>query len=289
LNKQSLGKKYKGDRLWQIECALERIAPLQYAAGWDQVGLLIEPAPRPKVRRVLLTIDLTESVLEEAIASKAELIVAYHPLIFAPLKRLRTTVLADHVQRVAVRAVQARIAVYSPHTALDAAHGGVNDWLAQGCGESECFAWGSDPRMPVRGAPASQDEVGPARLVYLKHALTLEALVKRFKRHLGLRHLRVAAPTELWNGDKLIDEVGICAGAGGSLFEGTLFQAYLTGEMRHHDVLAKVQHGSAIILCDHTNTERGYLPTLRQRLIEECPFPLEVIIAEQDYEPLRVV
>jgi dinuclear metal center YbgI/SA1388 family protein len=120
---------------------LERIAPLAYAEDWDNVGLLFEPlgdrrdqvAP-PNVWRVLVTIDLTEAVFDEALARDVDLIVAYHPPVFRPLKRLGTLALGE---RALQRAARAGIAIYSPHTALDAARGGVNDWLADGVGQGE--------------------------------------------------------------------------------------------------------------------------------------------------------
>ncbi len=114
---------------------LEELAPLRYAQEWDNVGLLLgtlaEGEHAPSVTRVLLTIDLTEAVLEEARAAQAELVVAYHPPLFRPTKRLDA---ARPSSRVLLRAARAGIAIYSPHTALDAAPGGMNDWLASGLG-----------------------------------------------------------------------------------------------------------------------------------------------------------
>ena len=114
---------------------LEELAPLRYAQEWDNVGLLLgtlgEGEHAPSVTRVLLTIDLTEAVLEEARTAQAELVVAYHPPLFRPTKRLDA---ARPTSRVLLRAARAGIALYSPHTALDAAPGGMNDWLAAGLG-----------------------------------------------------------------------------------------------------------------------------------------------------------
>ncbi len=120
---------------------LERIAPLAYAEDWDNVGLLLEPLGDRRaeneavsVRRALVTIDLTEAVLDEALARDVDLIVAYHPPVFRPLKRLGTR---GSAERALQRLARADTALYSPHTALDAAPGGVNDWLAAGVGAGE--------------------------------------------------------------------------------------------------------------------------------------------------------
>jgi dinuclear metal center YbgI/SA1388 family protein len=108
---------------------LDALAPLSAAAEWDNVGLLAGD-PVADVARVMLTIDLTREVLAEATARSCALIVAYHPPLFRPVTRLA----AGHV---VFDAIRAGIAVYSPHTALDAAPGGTNDVLADAVGMTE--------------------------------------------------------------------------------------------------------------------------------------------------------
>lgn len=112
--------------------ALEQLAPLSLAEPWDNVGLLVEPSrPRP-ISTILLTNDLTEAVMEEAEGLACDLIVSYHPPLFQPIKRL---VQRDWKQRLAVRALEGRIAIFSPHTSWDSVRGGVNDWLVAGLGK----------------------------------------------------------------------------------------------------------------------------------------------------------
>ncbi|MBX3396925.1 MAG: Nif3-like dinuclear metal center hexameric protein [Phycisphaerae bacterium] len=122
--------------------AMESIAPLHAAADWDNVGLLIGDASWP-VRRLLLTIDLMPSVLDEAVVGRCDAIVAYHPPIFRGVKSLRPERASQ--EGVAAAALSERIAVYSPHTALDAAPGGTNDTLAALAGIS-----GAAPFTPAR-------------------------------------------------------------------------------------------------------------------------------------------
>ncbi|NBB96013.1 MAG: Nif3-like dinuclear metal center hexameric protein [Planctomycetes bacterium] len=111
---------------------LEDIAPSSLAADWDNVGLLVGDG-NAKVRRLLLCIDLTAEVLDEALAAKAQMVMAYHPVIFKAVKRV-TAEAAPVVYRAARRGV----AVYSMHTALDVAAGGTNDVLAEALGLSDC-------------------------------------------------------------------------------------------------------------------------------------------------------
>jgi len=120
--------------LRQVIDALEDIAPTRYAESWDNVGLLAGD-PQQEVTRALLAIDFTPAVAEEARAANADLIIAYHPPIFSPVKRL----LAGDVLYDAIRQ---GVAIYSPHTALDVADGGTNDLLAD--------LLGLEDRQPLR-------------------------------------------------------------------------------------------------------------------------------------------
>ncbi len=111
---------------------IDKIVPLKLAQGWDNVGLLVGNGDG-NVKNVLLTIDVTKDVLKEAKKLKAELIVSYHPVIWDGLK----TVTADGGDSVVYDLVKAGISVFSIHTALDVAIGGVNDGLAAMVGISK--------------------------------------------------------------------------------------------------------------------------------------------------------
>lgn len=124
--------------LKEVLQVLEQLAPLSLAESWDNVGLLVEPSkPRP-VKTILLTNDLTDAVMDEAEAMSCDLIISYHPPLFRPVKRL---VQKDWKQRLAIRAVEARMAIFSPHTSWDSVKGGVNDWLVGGLGKRRHSEW----------------------------------------------------------------------------------------------------------------------------------------------------
>lgn len=109
--------------------AMERIAPLRGAESWDRVGLQLGVPTRAVGGPVLLTIDLTEAVLAEAMRMHAGAIIAYHPVIWNPLKTLTD---ATHTERIVRGAAESGMAIFVPHTALDGAPGGVTDWLCEG-------------------------------------------------------------------------------------------------------------------------------------------------------------
>ncbi|XP_074195976.1 NIF3-like protein 1 isoform X3 [Rhinolophus sinicus] len=111
--------------------SLNDFASLSFAESWDNVGLLVEPSPPHTVNILFLTNDLTEEVMKEALQKKADLILSYHPPIFQPMKRITWKTWKE---RLVIRALENRVAIYSPHTAYDAAPQGVNSWLAKGLG-----------------------------------------------------------------------------------------------------------------------------------------------------------
>ena len=121
-----------------VERSLASIAPPSLAAEWDNVGLLIGDR-RAAAGAVMLCVDLTEAVLAEALAAKVRMVMAYHPPIFKPIARLTA---GD--APVVYQAARKGLAVYSMHTALDAAAGGTNDVLAEAMGLA-----GVKPLAPV--------------------------------------------------------------------------------------------------------------------------------------------
>ena len=265
----------------QLLAALELLAPLKFAEPWDNVGLLLEPVPAPQaapLEHVLLTIDLSDDVVEEAEALGAGLIIAYHPPIFQGLKRLRST---QPGERSILRCAARGIAIFSPHTALDAAPGGVNDWLLD--------AFGPGQRGPCAPHPLDS-RFGQGRFVQLADAITLGAAVAAIKKHLGLSQLRVAeafARGDEPRGPLSIRNIAVCAGAGGSVFEKLSgYDLYFTGEMRHHDVRARVASGSSVVLCEHTHTERGYLRSLAAHLTRETNSAAAFHLSQRDRDPL---
>lgn len=262
--------------LSDVTDVLQARAPLEWAEPWDNVGLLVQPAVED-ITSILLTIDLTESVLAEAQANRANLIVAYHPIIFSGLMRLTRK---STNERIVIDSIRAGIAIYSPHTALDAAPGGMNDWLVQAIGSGKIT-----PIVALANAPVA---TGLGRLVELDAPKSLDELLPVIRQHLGLSQLRVAAATQHANGAP-IRSAAVCAGAGGSVFQQCpAVDLLLTGEMRHHDILSRVAAGTSVILADHTNTERGYLAQFATFLREALGLDVAVHVSSSDREPLQI-
>jgi dinuclear metal center YbgI/SA1388 family protein len=233
---------------------MEAIAPVRFAAAWDNVGLIVGDAAAP-LTRVLLTIDCTSEVLEEARRERVDAIVAYHPPIFAAEKRFLGGSIAHDAAR-------AGIAIHSPHTAFDVAEGGTNDVLA------DALSMGA--REPLRLLEASGSEKntprrGMGRVGSLDGA-PVPVLLARIKRGLAVEHVLVAGAA-----DRDVTRAAVCAGSGGDLVDDAIdsgAQLFLTGELRHHDALRAVAAGLTVVCTLHSASERAALEGLERRLAE---------------------
>jgi len=252
---------------------LESYASSSLAESWDNVGLLLEPSHPHTVRTLFLTNDLTEAVLDEAVEKSADLILSYHPPIFSSIKRITQSTWKN---RILIKAMEKRIAIYSPHTSYDAVKGGVNDWLVS------CFDGEVTPITPS----SDDSQTGMGRLVKLHTPLHIENVITTLKEHLGLSHVRVAYPTPP---PQLISSIASCAGSGSSVLRNVKTDLYLTGEMSHHEVLDAVANKRTVVLCEHSNTERGFLHTLKPSLDKLMEGKVKIIVSQLDKDPLIVV
>jgi dinuclear metal center YbgI/SA1388 family protein len=352
---------------------LESIAPTHLAEEWDNVGLLVGD-PGRDVSRVMLAIDYTAAVADEAWQQKCELVIAYHPPIFKPLKRLT----ADDL---IFQALQRGTAIYSPHTALDVAEGGTNDVLADAIGlisrqplrmiqgkpnqlklvtfvpsaavekvADALFEAGAgrigpythcsfrsdgtgtffgqagtnpaigqagrleraaevkletivplskvaavlaalranhpyeEPAFDLLQLAAGPSSAGPGRIGTMEPT-DRGAVIERIKRSLNLSHLLIAGPTT-----GLITRAACCAGSCGDLLDDALKQGaqlYLTGEMRHHDVLMAAEAGMTVACTLHSNSERATLTRVAERLAKESPAMI-FLLSAADRDPFSV-
>jgi dinuclear metal center YbgI/SA1388 family protein len=230
--------------------AMEAIAPSRFAASWDNVGLIVGDEERP-LARVLLTIDCTSEVLDEARRERADAIVSYHPPIFVAVKRFLSGSIAHDAAR-------AGVAIHSPHTALDVADGGTNDVLADAIAMTS-----RQPLRPLANPGFETRGMGRAGPV---EAAPVPVLVGRIKRALSIADVLVAGRI-----DRDVTRAAVCAGSGGDLLGDAIdsgAELFLTGELRHHDALRAVAAGLTVVCTLHSASERAALQALEGRLAE---------------------
>lgn len=260
---------------------LERVCPLIYAERtWDNVGLLLEGF-KQSVEKIMITNDLTEVVLQEAIDVQADLIISYHPPWFRPEKRM--TLEASNGLRIVCRAAMHGISLYSPHTALDAMQGGINDWLASPFNKKNVQVI----QRCQDDAVTDNNAIGYGRTIELQNELSIADACDIVIKFLSLKRIRLAKAI---NDKKAIKTVAVCAGAGGSLLTPKLqVDLAITGELSHHQILALNAAGTHVILTEHSNSERNYLKTIYADMLKKQLPDINIVFSEQDKDPIEIV
>ena len=252
-----------------IYAEMQRYAPLELAEGWDNPGLLVDCGR--EVSRVLVTLDITPEVVEEAARKGCQLIVSHHPVIFSPLKKLGG-------QDVAFQLVKNGISAICMHTNLDAAEGGVNEVLAGffGMREMEVFAEGC-------GRVGSIDPITVPELAKKAH----QVLASRCNQPLD----GPAVQVKFADTGKVVRRLAVISGAGGSMFEDALAvgaDCLLTGEANHHAAIDAVRLGLSLVAAGHYATEFPVCAAIADRL--RAAFPeLEVRVSGENRDPFTYI
>ena len=218
------------------------------------------------------------------------------PLIFRPLKSITTR---DPQQSILIELARNNIAIYSPHTALDAAAGGLNDWLADTVAKhpSKPLSCTREVIQPVQAA-SQPDGVGYGRIVRFDEPVAILDVVRRLADGLGgLRYVMVARPegrshTE-GRAQTGIRSAAFCAGSGWGVMKDCDADVYITGEMSHHEALRATMLGRWVVMVFHSNSERQFLKDrLRDQLAAQLASggvrDAEVLVSEADRDPFEV-
>ncbi|HWQ40927.1 MAG TPA: Nif3-like dinuclear metal center hexameric protein [Desulfosporosinus sp.] len=268
---------------------IERIAPKSWAEAWDNVGLLVGSGSVP-IERILISLDGTLEVVEEAKAYGAQLIVAHHPIIFRPLKNLRSD---NPAAQVPLRLLQHEIGYYAAHTNLDQSIASSSRTLGEvlGLQGMKILEEQADDLTPLlnRGEARGYGVSG-----YLTHPETLGALWKRF---LGLLSQPgvYAQPYELsgvrlaGSLEKEVQKVAIVNGSGGRFVPKALFKGadlLITGDVDHHSVLDALEGGMAVGDLGHFLTEAPMLQAMYQYLASEKALQgIEIRVSSSNRSP----
>ncbi|MCH4250253.1 MAG: Nif3-like dinuclear metal center hexameric protein [Microbacteriaceae bacterium] len=253
-----------------------RLWPPALAEEWDNPGLALGSLDA-EISRILLAVDVTPSVLEEARASECQLILTHHPSLFRQAGTLRQDSWPGGLLS---RAAEERIALFSAHTNADAAEDGVNDALALALGLSQ-----THPLHPVK--PQDRTGIGrrgilsrPAPLVQVAHDLA--------------RALPGTAAGILVQGcpDRPIRSVTLCSGSGADFLSDPavrLSDLYVTSDLKHHEALDVRSAGElglrapALICVSHWAGESLWLTRAAAAISRETG--IECILSAQRTDP----
>lgn len=217
----------------EIAKAIEDFAPLCLKESWDNPGLQIGD-PEMNVTAVLLCLDVTEDILQEAKKRECNMIVSHHPLIFGGLKRITG---ATPTERIAADALRSNIAIYSAHTNLDSTFEGVSYEMAHMLGMKNC--------CPLEPSASGDENEGLGIVGEVSPTPKLEFL-RKVKDAFSVKDLRYSSQTP----GIVVRKVALCGGSGGSLLKTALStgaDVYLCGDLKYHDYTT---YGSDILLAD---------------------------------------
>mgnify|MGYP001167542274 CR=1 FL=1 len=209
-------------RVEEITNFLEEYAPLRYQESYDNCGLIVGDYTA-EVNSILITLDCTEEVLNEAISKECNLIIAHHPIIFNGIKKLNGS---NYIERVIIKAIKYDIAIYSMHTNLDNVHNGVSARIADRLLLEDCKVLSPNSSFP-------DQKVGLGIIGKLKDVVSSHQFLEDIKSNMQTNLIRHTALVK-----KEIKYVAVCGGSGSSL----LMEAkqagadiFISSDFKYHD------------------------------------------------------
>lgn len=240
----------------EVIACLERVAPRCFAEKWDNVGLLAGREDK-EIKKILLALDPTSNVVEEAVNWKADLLITHHPLIFSGIKSVTTS---DFIGKRVFNLIFQDICYYAMHTNFDVM--GMADAVADQLELEKCQVLDVTYQDEI-----SQEGIG--RMGELSRTMSLEECAKYVKEKCRLSSVKVFGDPE-----KLIDMVALIPGSGKSYIDLAIkkrAQVVITGDIDHHNGLDAVERGLAVIDAGHYGLEKIFVAYMEEVLQRELP------------------
>lgn len=219
---------------------LSQLYPENLREEWDNDGIMCASNPEKQVRKLLISLDLTDDVIEFTRDNDFDTIITHHPLIFRPIKSLTPY---NHVQRKLLKLAKYGINVMSFHTRLDASEGGVNDTL---CDVLELENVQKDPIMPIGRIGDLYEEMG------LDDFATMVSTL-------------LESPFVLYSGNKSVSKIYVVGGDGKDFVERAIAMGadtFLTGRCSYNTTIEAEEMGLNIVEAGHFFTENPVCMTI---------------------------
>ena len=231
---------------------IEEFAPLSIQEGWDNSGLCVG-SPEDEVTSVLLALDCTPELVDEAMACGADMIITHHPLIFSGLKKISPE---DMIGAAVIKAIKAGIAIYAAHTNADKVLEGVSGAMAARLGLVDVEVLDMDGEGTGLGAVGNFPE-----------PMTADQAIALVKEKFALKSMKASKPVE-----GMISRVAMCGGSGGSLIGAARkagAQLYISGDISYHNFFTP--EGFMIMDIGHYESEIEIVEILFSLLRKKFP------------------
>ena len=251
-------------RISDIYSFLDEKYPLSLQESWDNSGYIVE-SDSEKCSKILLTLDITNDSVDEAIYKKADLAISHHPVIFNPLKKIQ-------VDTPVYKLVRSGIGAICMHTNLDIAEGGTNTVIVGKIAEKLGISANIEPL----------EDCGLGCIIELEKVVSCDELAEILKDIFNIERVKMSM-----YGEFILSKIAICSGSGGSLWklaQAKGCDALITGDVKHDVWIDANNSKFTIIDCGHFHTENLVLWELRRVLEEKFPM-VDVEISESSVDP----
>jgi len=209
-------------KIKEIAKFLEGYAPLQYQESYDNCGLIIGDE-NTEAKGILITLDCTEEVIDEAIAEDCNLIVAHHPIIFNGLKKLNGS---NYIERTAIKAIKNDLAIYAIHTNLDNVYNGVSAKIAERLGLENC-------KVLVPNPDLQNQQVGLGIIGELRTPIKTRKFLIDIKNTMKTNCIRHTSLVK-----EEVKRVAVCGGSGSVLLKNAKAvdaDIFISADFKYHD------------------------------------------------------
>ena len=262
---------------------LEKLAPEKLAMSWDNVGLLVGRKDK-SISKVLVTLDITDDVIEQAVEKQVDMISSHHPLIFKGVKSITTE---DFIGRRLFTLISNDICCYAMHTNFDMAENGMGELAAKKLNllHSRCI---------VKEATYTKENgecisVGCGRVGELEEPISLRELCEKVKKQFHIDSLNVYGASNM--NTYMVSKIAICPGSGKDYLKDVLKEqvdVYITGDITHHVGLDGADQGIVILDGGHFGIENIFVEYMESYLNQELSAGIEVIASENKVPYLTV-
>ncbi len=256
-----------------IVSEIEKRAPKFLMESYDNVGLDIGSMDK-EVKKVLLTLDVTKKVINEAVMKNIDLIVSHHPMFFRKARNINMDSLQG--QKV-IELIKNNICSYSSHTNLDSAYNGVNDNFVK--------VLDFDSKKTYIMETNKLENTGIGRIIELNDEITFNEAIDKVKKNMNINHMRVI------NSGKKIKKIALINGSGQDFFSKALHEGcdlIITGDTTYHFVLDFKELGVSIIDAGHFNTEwKAFLKTME--FLKDEFKDTQFIDSEVNFDPYEFI
>lgn len=251
--------------------SIELIAPQFLMEEWDNSGIQIKTSDK-NIEKILIALEITGDVIDEAIENEVDLIITHHPLIFKEICKID---IDDIVGRYINKLVMKNISVYSAHTTFDKAIGGNNDYLISLI----------NVKMSRTVGTGNFGELEIGRLLNLAKPLKIDDIVSIIENKLEIPAFEIK---KVGRTDKEIIKIGVCTGSGASLINDALENGcdlLITGDIKYHDAQHAKEMGLCLIDAGHYYTERIFPENFAAKLTKLLGEKVKIIESKINLNP----